>query len=435
MVDSGLGLDLGLGLGLGLDLNADKKKLTLRSASACIDASGFPKFRGIDCMVFVVRFKETLFELGAFLRGLRTGFGLDFGSGIGTCIGSGSGSGFGLVSMFLNDCNALAMTLFATLDVYDFMLFNCFADIRFDLRDLRTGFGFDFGTCIGSGSGSGSGSGFGLVSMFLNDCNALAMTLFATLDVYDFMLFNCFADIPFALRDLRGALVGTLSVEFDIYILSYKIYMLKHALLVGIQYKDHSLEGPIHDVSKIYQTLVGYDTNVLTDTTERSPTKKNIVEAIQSLLQQKGTLFFYYSGHGIDTPDAILCADHEIITRAEFRSYLDVMDPESTLIAIFDTCFSGNLWDLTYHWSKEWVDYGKPETKGHVFFISSSQEDEVSFERWTNGQYGGVFTNKYVHELQHPQTWRSLMQELDLPNQTPELSTGQRENIDASFAI
>ncbi len=369
VVDSGLGLDLGLGLGLGLDLNADKKKLTLRSASACIDASEFPKFRGIDCMVFVVRFKETLFELGAFLRGLRTGFGLDFGSGIGTCIGSGSGSGFGLVSMFLNDCNALAMTLFATLDVYDFMLF------------------------------------------------------------------NCFADIPFALRDLRGALVGTLSVEFDIYILSYKIYMLKHALLVGIQYKDHSLEGPIHDVSKIYQTLVGYDTNVLTDTTERSPTKKNIVEAIQSLLQQKGTLFFYYSGHGIDTPDAILCADDEIITRAEFRSYLDVMDPESTLIAIFDTCFSGNLWDLTYHWSKEWVDYGKPETKGHVFFISSSQEDEVSFERWTNGQYGGVFTNKYVHELQHPQTWRSLMQELDLPNQTPELSTGQRENIDARFAI
>ena len=38
-----------------------------------------------------------------------------------------------------------------------------------------------------------------------------------------------------------------------------------------------------------------------------------------------------------------------------------------------------------------------------------------------------------IQKIKHPQTWRSLM-EMTL-NQTPELSTGQPENIDASYAL
>jgi hypothetical protein len=69
-----------------------------------------------------------------------------------------------------------------------------------------------------------------------------------------------------------------------------------------------------------------------------------------------------------------------------------------------------------------------------VFLISSSQDDEVSFERLISGQISGVFTDAYLKKIKHPQTWRSLMKDLTL-NQTPELSTGQPENIDASYAL
>lgn len=214
--------------------------------------------------------------------------------------------------------------------------------------------------------------------------------------------------------------------------------MLKHAVLIGINYvnTDHALEGPMHDVFKIKNSLVGYDTIVMTDTTELKPTKQNIIQQFKQLLQQPGRLFFYYSGHGIESL-GILCADYEILTPDEFRALLDFMNPESTLVSIVDTCYSGNLWNLTYHWThewtNEWTDSGEPDTPGHVFLISSSQDDEVSFERVISGQISGVFTDAYLKKIKHPQTWSSLM-DMTL-NQTPELSAGQPENIDASYAL
>jgi hypothetical protein len=239
--------------------------------------------------------------------------------------------------------------------------------------------------------------------------------------------------------------------------------MQKHALLIGIQYKEHILEGTIHDVLKIQKSLVGYDTVVMTDFLELKPTKENIVTEFKRLLQQKGKLFFYYSGHGLET-EAILCLDGEVITQEEFRGYLEFMDKESTLVAVLDTCFSGDLFDLAYHWTQEWTNAvpnegpnavlnerlnegpnevngwtydGTPDTPGHVFLISSSQDDEVSFERIISGQFGGVFTNAYLkHLLPKKLTWRSLMQQVrQIPYQTPELSTGQAENIDGIVGI
>jgi len=214
--------------------------------------------------------------------------------------------------------------------------------------------------------------------------------------------------------------------------------MLKHALLIGINYSNtvNALEGPLHDVYKIKETLVGYDTTVMTDNSLK-PTKQNIVTEFKRLLQQKGTLFFYYSGHGVQNPQAIFTLDSELITHTEFRSYLEFMDKESTLVAILDTCFSGNLLDLTYHWANEWIQSGKPETQGHVYLISSSHADQLSFDHVVGDEAGGVFTSAYLKEIQHPQTWRSLMEELtqDVKGQTPMLSTGQKENIDATFEI
>jgi len=235
--------------------------------------------------------------------------------------------------------------------------------------------------------------------------------------------------------------------------------MQKHALLIGIRYEEHILEGTIHDVYKIAKSLVDYDITVMTDDS-LTPTKQNIATEFKRLLQQKGKLFFYYSGHGAES-EAILCSDGELITHTEFRAWLELMDKDSTLIAVLDTCFSGNLFDLAHHWTQEWThevpnvrpngsnvvlngwtDDGSPDTPGHVFLISSSQDDEVSFERIIAGQFGGVFTNAYLKNIsisnwkKETLTWRSLMYRVSqLRDQTPELSTGQEENIDGKFEI
>jgi hypothetical protein len=213
---------------------------------------------------------------------------------------------------------------------------------------------------------------------------------------------------------------------------------MKYALLIGIGYTNtkHALEGPLRDVYKIKETLVDYECIIITDHTELIPTKKVIVEAFLALLQKTGPLFFYYSGHGQEDPEAILCADNEVITHDEFRTMLETMRPTSTLIAVLDTCFSGNMFDLAYHWNNEW-NKEKPDTPGHVFLMSSSQENQLSYEYKTpEGSYG-AFTTAYVDTFGKPYSWKSFMEQvtLQLKLQTPELSTGQRENLDTMYVI
>jgi len=211
---------------------------------------------------------------------------------------------------------------------------------------------------------------------------------------------------------------------------------MKYALLIGINYsgtKD-ALKSPSLDVAKIQDTLVGYDITIITDFTERKPTKKNILDAFRTLLQHGGKLFFYYSRHGVETPEAIFCIDGELITHTEFRDLLDTMDPSSTLIAVLDTCYSGHMFDLAHTWNGNSIE---KDTPGHVFLLSSFQEDEVSLEYLTKTGPIGGFTRAYLNTLKTPHTWRSLLETItmQLSDQTPMLTTGQDENIDASFSL
>ena len=213
---------------------------------------------------------------------------------------------------------------------------------------------------------------------------------------------------------------------------------MKHALLIGINYNNtkDALKSPALDVAKIQDTLVGYEITVITDTTDVTPTKKNIYDAFRTLIRHGGKLFFYYSGHGIESPEAIYCADGELMTHTEFRDLLNEMEPTSTLIAVLDTCYSGELFDLSHEWNENGNFVGK-DTPGHVFLLSSSQEDEVSFEYLTRTGPIGGFTRAYLNTLKTPQTWRSLIESitLQLSDQTPMLTTGQEENLDERFAL
>ena len=214
------------------------------------------------------------------------------------------------------------------------------------------------------------------------------------------------------------------------------MYNMKYALLVGINYSgtENALKSPSLDVAKIQDTLVGYDITIITDFTEQTPTKQNIMNAFRELLQHEGTntLFFYYSGHGVESPEAIFCSDGELITHTEFRELLDTMNSTSTLIAVLDTCYSGDLFDLAHGWNTHGTD-----TPGHVFLLSSSQEDELSFEYLTRTGPIGGFTRAYLNTLKTPHTWRSLLETItsQLSDQTPALTTGQVENLDAKFEL
>jgi hypothetical protein len=212
---------------------------------------------------------------------------------------------------------------------------------------------------------------------------------------------------------------------------------MKHALLIGIGYVNtpDELKGPLTDVYKIKNTLVGYESVIITDHTELKPTKKVILEAFRNLLAQKGTLFFYYSGHGIETPESILCADSEIITHTEFREMLQTMDKDSTLISVVDTCYSGDLFDLSHKWATDFHDKGS-DTPGHVYLISSSKEDELSLEYLTRTGGVGAFTSAYLNTIQRPQTWNSLLDHIsDQLIQTPVLTTGQYEDLDQPYVL
>ena len=70
---------------------------------------------------------------------------------------------------------------------------------------------------------------------------------------------------------------------------------MKYALLVGIDYAGtvNALKSPALDVSKIQDTLVGYECTIITDVTEQKPTKKNILESFRTLLKPRGNHRFF----------------------------------------------------------------------------------------------------------------------------------------------
>lgn len=211
---------------------------------------------------------------------------------------------------------------------------------------------------------------------------------------------------------------------------------MKYALIIGINYTGttNALKGPVQDMYRIRNSLVGYEITLMPD---RIATKENILQTFALFIQKKGTLFFYFSGHGRKEPESILTSDDDFITHTDFRTMIDTMDPESTLVSVIDTCFSGNLFDLSYRWTGEWTDVEPVDTPGHVFLLSSSLETETSLEYTIKTLSFGAFTHSYLHAIRAGPTWRQLIEHVTSHThlQTPVLTTGQSENIDSLVLI
>jgi hypothetical protein len=243
----------------------------------------------------------------------------------------------------------------------------------------------------------------------------------------------------------------------------------KNALLIGINYigTNNELSGCINDVAAMETKLSATGFNnftKLTDKTLVKPTKQSILNAFTNLLRS-GTkagdlLCFFYSGHGSyildksgDETDgrdeAIVSLDMNVVTDDELKTIVQQELKEGvTLLAIFDSCFSGSILDLKYMYNDslnfdKYTEYDKQlETKGNVICLCSSNDNQTSAEAWVESKVRGalcacltdVITDKNI-------TWRNLLlssrQVLKDSgyDQIPQLSSGKIMDMDTKVFI
>jgi hypothetical protein len=248
-----------------------------------------------------------------------------------------------------------------------------------------------------------------------------------------------------------------------------KIDKAKKALLVGINYTGTSNElyGCINDVNSIKERIStkGFTSiNTITDLTTKKPTRDNILREFKSLLVNSKAgdlLFFLYSGHGSyaldrngDEADGydelIVSSDSKSISDDELKTIIQQnLKQDVTLFAMFDSCFSGSVLDLRYHYMDS-LNYDKytendkqAVTVGNVFMISGCTDDQTSEDAIFNNKANGALTWSLLESLkQKPNdSWRELVKNMrDILktsefDQIPQFSSGSFVNIDTPVFI
>lgn len=238
----------------------------------------------------------------------------------------------------------------------------------------------------------------------------------------------------------------------------------KKALLIGVNYTGttNQLKGCINDVTDVGNFLggKGFTTNVMTDLTSTKPTKSNILAEFKNLLQNSipgDVLYFMFSGHGNTQKDTnndeasgvdqlILPVDLQPIVDDDLKSMINqYLKTGVTLIALFDSCYSGTVLDLKYQYLDS-LNYDtatiydkESQTNGKVFMISGCTDKQTSEDAVINNKYNGALTWSYLETLQTSATiltWRVLVKTMRSKlvdkrfSQIPQFSCGQPTNID-----
>jgi hypothetical protein len=138
-----------------------------------------------------------------------------------------------------------------------------------------------------------------------------------------------------------------------------------------------------------------------------------LAEKSNSLPDQRFFHLIHYSGHGsyenatdkneTDGRDECIIASDDIILDNLLRIGLEAFGSNSTILFIFDCCFSGTILDLKYNYTvvngresgqliTEPTDGQKP-LRANIFCLSSSQDDTTSIE---NGGMGILSSHLYT---------------------------------------
>lgn len=249
----------------------------------------------------------------------------------------------------------------------------------------------------------------------------------------------------------------------------------KQSLLIGINYigTPNELYGCINDANNINECFKALSINnycLMTDLTNKKPTKQNIMNELSNLLQNsyKGdTIYFAFSGHGsniFDRSGDELDGMDEMIVPLGFTNNLNsfIIDDELRnlvdlrlkngvkLFMLFDSCFSGTILDLKYHYldSDKYdnviVNPKVSETKGQIVTISGCKDSQYSADTVVDygnkkNMYSGAMTYSFLKTIQDLGvniSFRTLLQNMrkilkeDGYEQIPQLLSGQQLNLD-----
>jgi hypothetical protein len=243
----------------------------------------------------------------------------------------------------------------------------------------------------------------------------------------------------------------------------------KKGLLIGINYTgtQNELYGCISDVNSINERISkqGFNNiNIMTDLTTKLANRDNILTEFKNLLinsKPGDLLFFLYSGHGSYVIDdngdektgydqVIVPCDFKIIIDDELKSIIQTyLKKDVTLVAIFDSCFSGSVLDLKYQYMDS-LNYDKftendkqLDTQGNVIMISGCTDFQTSSDSVFNNKRNGALTWSLLESLkQNPNySWRELIKNMrrllkeNDYSQIPQLSCGSFVDIDKKIFI
>jgi hypothetical protein len=252
--------------------------------------------------------------------------------------------------------------------------------------------------------------------------------------------------------------------------LNQKYRMNKKALLIGCNYRgtDNELIGCINDVANIQKTLkenYGFkNTLVMTDDTQKQPTRENILNAFKSLLiagESGDTLFFLFSGHGGNTidknfdettglDDVIYPLDLNFIVDDELKTLIQTyLKKDVTLFALFDSCHSGTMMDLEYQYfnsdqnNSNTVNKNEAETVGNVIMISGCMDSQTSEDATIGLSHQGAMTWSFLKAINsNPNiTWNDLILSMrnilnkSLYSQIPQLSSGKPLDLNSKICL
>ena len=207
--------------------------------------------------------------------------------------------------------------------------------------------------------------------------------------------------------------------------------MTKKALLIGINYigQKGELNGCINDANNLATTLkeqYGYneeDITMLTDTSSKKPEKQTILKELYKLItaanqQQLEELWISYSGHGSYIPDAnsdeqdkrdetLVPVDYKkqgMITDDILHHMLSMVNENTKVIVLIDSCHSGSMLDLKYRYIsglKQVVENPKDYIKSNVIMVSGCLDNQTSadFYNHNDKEFAGAMTVAFLQVL------------------------------------
>ena len=238
----------------------------------------------------------------------------------------------------------------------------------------------------------------------------------------------------------------------------------KKALLIGINYigTDHELNGCIDDTErmKTFLETKGFDNfDIMTDLTNIKPTRINILNKIKNLLYysvEGDLLFIYFSGHGSYTHDLnmdeqdgkdelIVSSDLKYVVDDEIKDILNKFSKKNvSIIGIFDSCHSGTVMDLRYHYDYLNDDYSEnvmnDNCLSNVLMISGCMDEQTSLEAIIDGKPQGALSSTFINIMNSKNddlSWKELMSSMyeslrsnNFP-QIPQISTNEFYDINS----